>query len=369
LKFKYYSIKKKEKGFVIKYIQKITQLSVSQIKKLIKRKRKFGKIEVLENYCHKFPTIYGVSEIQRLLDTDNAHDRLSGYATKRIMERELNIFGNEKFEIISQISVAQIYNIRNQKVQYKSGSLTFKHTKAVQRDIGIRKKPQTDGKPGFLRVDSVHQGDLDKAKGVYHINLVCEETQWEIIGCVEGISDRFLLPLLVTLLDEFPFRILGFHSDNGGEYINYQVSKMLQKIFVEQTKSRSRKSNDNGLVETKNGAIIRKHFGHAHIPKQFAKYINIFYKEYFYEYLNFHRPCGFATDTISKSGKITKKYSTYLTPYEKLKSIPNWTEYLKENISPDELEKYSLRQSDNQCAQKMKTEKLKLLEKLRKIAV
>lgn len=369
LKFRYYSIKKKDKGFVIRYIEKITQLSVGQIKKLIKRKRKLGRIEVFKNSCHKFPTIYGTSEIQRLLDTDNAHDRLSGYATKRIMERELQIFGNEKYEIISQISVAQIYNIRNHKEQYKSNTLTFKHTKAVQRDIGIRKKPQTDGKPGYLRVDSVHQGDLDNEKGVYHINLVCEVTQWEIIGCVEGISERYLLPLLITLLDAFPFRILGFHSDNGGEYINYQVSKMLQKLFIEQTKSRSRRSNDNGLVETKNGSIIRKHFGRGHIPKNFAKEINTFYKEYFYEYLNFHRPCGFATDTVSKNGKVTKKYSTYLTPFEKLKSFPNWESYLKENISAEELEIYSLRQSDNDCATKMKAAKLKLLEKLRKNAV
>ena len=370
VKFRYFSLKKrKERGFVIRYIQKITKLSISQIKKLIKKKKIHRRILLNTSNRTKFPVKYNTSDIQRLIDTDNAHNRLSGYATKQILRREFEIFGKVEYERICAISVAQIYNIRNHKEQYKSASLTFKHTKAVQRDIGIRKKPQTNGKPGYLRVDSVHQGDLDKEKGVYHINLVDEETQWEIIGCVEGISERYLLPLLVALLDEFPFVILGFHSDNGGEYINYQVSQMLQKLFIEQTKSRSRKSNDNGLVETKNGSIIRKHFGHGHIPRSYAREINSFYKEYFYEYLNYHRPCGFATDTISKNGKVTKKYSTYLTPYEKLKTIPNWEQYLKEGITKEQLENYSLKQSDNECAKKMTKAKEKLMENLKKKAV
>lgn len=88
-------------------------------------------------------------------------------------------------------------------------------------NIGERRKPEPYGKPGYLRVDSVHQGDQDKEKGVYHINLVDEVTQWEIVGCVEGISEHFLVPLLTRLMEQFPFRIIEFHSDNGSEYINY----------------------------------------------------------------------------------------------------------------------------------------------------
>lgn len=107
----------------------------------------------------------------------------------------------------------------------------------------------------------MHQGDFDLEKGVYHINLVDEVTQIEYVGCVKVISEYFLLPLLEELLKTFPFRIFGFHSDNGSEYINYQVSKMLQKMLVEQTKSRSRRTNDNALVEGKNGAIVRKYLG------------------------------------------------------------------------------------------------------------
>ena len=51
------------------------------------------------------------------------------------------------------------------------------------------------------------------------------------------------------MLAQFPFRILGFHSDNGSEFINYKVAELLNKLLIEQTKSRPRRSNDNGLVE------------------------------------------------------------------------------------------------------------------------
>jgi hypothetical protein len=102
-------------------------------------------------------------------------------------------------------------------------------------------------------------------KGVYHINAVDEVTQWEIVGSVEQISEAFLLPMLKEMLAQFPFRIRGFHSDNGSEYINHLVAELLGKLLIEQTKSRPRHSNDNGLAESKNGAVVRKHMGaYAH---------------------------------------------------------------------------------------------------------
>ena len=67
------------------------------------------------------------------------------------------------------------------------------------------------------------------------------------------------------MMEQFPFPILGFHSDNGSEFINHTVAKLLNKLLIEQTKSRPRHSNDNGLVERKNGAVIRKHMGFDHI--------------------------------------------------------------------------------------------------------
>ncbi|MBK8870459.1 MAG: transposase family protein [Elusimicrobia bacterium] len=139
-------------------------------------------------------------------------------------------------------------------------------------------------------MDTVHQGDLDRKKGAYHINLVDVVTQWEIVLCVEQIAERFLVPALEGALSMFPFRILGFHSDNGSEYINRIVASLLNKLLIEQTKSRAGRTNDNALVEGKNGSVIRKHMGYGHIAPRHARAINEFYRTHFNGYLNFHRP-------------------------------------------------------------------------------
>ena len=182
------------------------------------------------------------------------------------------------------------------------------------------------GIPGFLRVDTVHQGDRKIAmfkyeKGVYHLNLVDEVTQWEMVFCVETISELHLKPIFEQLQQMFPFVILNFHSDTGRENINYMVADILNRLVINQTKSRSRHCNDNALVESKNGSIIRKHMGYSHIPKSYAQEINEFYQKFFNPYLNFHRPSGFATTTIDRRGKEKKKYDIYLTPYAKLKTL------------------------------------------------
>ena len=226
-------------------------------------------------------------------------------------------YRDARFERLSQISVSHLYNLRGSRV-YQSRSLTYTKTPTTRVDIGIRKKPCPEGQPGFLRVDSVHQGDMDKHKGVYHVNLVDEVTQDEIVVTVEGISEEFLRPALETALKDFPFVILGFHSDNGSEYINKVVARLLQKLLIEQTKSRSRRTNDNALVEGKNAAVVRKHFGYAHIPRKYATLMNKFNRDHLNPHLFFHRQCAFATETIDERGKIKKVYKDYLTPCEKL---------------------------------------------------
>jgi transposase InsO family protein len=364
-RFRYFSIEKNARSEVRKYITLMTKYSPSQLTKLISKKKKTGKVRRSETPRNQFLRRYGATDIELLLKTDNAHSRISGPATKKILEREYSVFGKVAYENIKRISSSHIYNLRQTR-QYTSQALTFEKTNPVDRNIGERRKPRPDGKPGFLRVDSVHQGDFNKEKGVYHINIVDEVTQFEWVGCVETISELHLKVLLQKLLEQIPFKVLNFHSDNGSEYINKVVSEILSYLFIGQTKSRSRHSNDNALAEGKNGSRIRKHMGRWHIPKHNAKSVDQFYQEYFNIYLNFHRPCGFATITVDKRGKEKKKYDTYMTAYEKLKSLPNAEQYLKEGITFEELDKIAYAFSDNEWAEKMQKVKEKLLENCRK---
>jgi len=360
-KFHYFSESKKDRGIIKNYIITLTGYSEGQIDKLIQRKKQHGRVFLMERTQNVFAKKYEVEDVVLLAETARTCQYPNGKAVKALMSDMYQLYGDLRFEKLQHLSVSHFYNLRETNI-YQSRMLDYTKTCPVKIAIGERRKPEPNGKPGFLRVDSVHQGDLDKKKGVYHINLVDEVTQWEIVGCVEGISEYFLLPLLEELIEAFPFKILNFHSDNGSEYINYTVAKLLNKLSIEQTKSRSRKSQDNGLVEGKNNAIIRKQMGYIYIPKKHAKSINQFYKNFLNSFLGFHRHCAFATDIIDEKGKIKKKYDIYLTPCQRLLTISNVEQYLKEGVTRESLEKEMLAVSHLKVAEELQKEKSKLFK-------
>lgn len=368
VKFRYFRLRKKDKGSILKYILQVTGLSRVHLKRLIKRRRKTGSLKLSESWGRKntFKVTYGPKDTELLVKVDNAHKRLNGPATKKILISEWQDYGKIEFQNLKNISISRLYDLRKTR-RYTLRSLTLIDTDPVKRNIGERKKPQPQGKPGYLRVDSVHQGDKGEEKGVYYINLIDEVLQWELLLCVEGISEKYLKPALETILVCFPFVLKGFHSDNGSEYINYVVAQILNKLSIKQTKSRSRKTNDNALVEGKNGSVVRKWFGRNHIPKNYAPPINEFCQKYLNIYLNFYRPCGFATTVIDRKGKRKKtyKFKNYLTPYQKLKKLKNWTQYLAPGRTEKELDDICLAHSPTEFAELMQQERIKLFKQFK----
>jgi hypothetical protein len=138
------------------------------------------------------------------------------------------------------------------------------------------------------------------------------------------------------------------------------VAKLLNKLLVEQTKSRPQHSNDNGLVEAKNGAVIRKHMGYDHIESQHAEAIEEFYERYFNPYLNFHRPCGVPEVVTNSKGKRRRVYRWYATPWEILRQSPDMTRHLRSNMTRAELERQARAESDTEVARRMQEAKEKL---------
>jgi len=365
VKFRYTRLRKKEKGIVKKYLIAMTGYSETQIDRLIHRKKAWGRVAQKTRTQPSFERIYTSEDIALLAEVDNAEERRTGGALKKTLSDMFHVYGDKRFERLSHISISHIYNLRGTR-QYGSKSLTYTKTPTTSVDIGLRKKPRPEGQPGFLRVDSVHQGDRDKEKGVYHINLVDEVTQDEIVVTVERISEEFLRPALEVALEDFPFVILGFHSDNGSEYLNKRVAEMLQKLLIEQTKSRSRRTNDNALVEGKNAAVVRKHFGYMHIPKKYARLMNEFNRDHLNPYLFLHRQCAFPTDVVDDKGKIKKVYKEYRTPCEKLLSIPDVEQYLKPGVTRESLQKQMMAKTHLAAAQEMQDAKKKLFAQFRR---
>jgi len=361
-RFDYYSRRKKEKGLLRRYMMLITGFHEAQLDRLIQQRLLTGGIKAAWGQRNKFPITYTKEDIELLAETDNLHERLAGPATKYILGNELE-FGDMRYKRLSCISVSHIYNLR-EKPAYRFKSLTVSRTKSVQVPIGKRGKPKPNGKPGHLRVDTVHQGDLNGVKGVYHINMVDEVTQWQIVACVEAISEDWLKDVLEAVIMMFPFIIRGFHSDNGGEFINRDVARMLSVLLIKQSKSRSGRTNDNALVEGKNGSVIRKHMGHWHIERSHAGAIHRFYMEYFNIYLNYHRPCGFATISIDEKGKQRRTYETYQTPHQAFMALKDPVQYLREGVTLEELDKTAKAHSANGFARLMQDAKNDLFRKV-----
>ncbi len=198
------------------------------------------------------------------------------------------------------------------------------------------------------------------------INAVDCVSQWELVASCERISEAYLLPVIETLLAQFPFVIRGFHADNGSEYINHRVAQLLAKLNVELTKSRPRASNDNALAETKNGAVVRKHLGYSHIPQRFAGEVNRFCHQHLNPYLNFHRPCLFAEESLDTKGKVRKRYPQRLvmTPFEKLASLPKPSRFLKSGITLNSLRTQAVKMSDNEAAARLAAARRKLFQSI-----
>lgn len=363
VRFRYLTSARPDKGVVIRYLMKVSGYSRQQITRLVTQYRDTGQLKRRQRTVAGFVSRYTTEDIRLLAVMDERHETPCGPAVKKLCERAYRVFGQVEYERLATISVSHLYNLR-QTTTYSRQRRHFEKTRPKVSSIGERRKPRPNGKPGFIRIDTVHQGDQDKQKGVYHINAVDEQTQFEVVCGVEKISELYLIPGLEEMLEAFPFTLLGFHSDNGSEYINGQVAELLDKLCIEFTKSRSRHSNDNALAESKNAAVVRKQFGYSHIPQRWAPLINEFNRQHLNPYLNFHRPCFFPETRTDAKGKERKvyRYENLMTPYDKLKSLPDAKDYLKPGVTFEILDAVALQISDNQAAEQLQKARQKLFK-------
>ena len=219
VRFRYHiGLSRAGKGLVREFLAKVTGYSDSQLSRLIAQQRRTGRIRDhrLRPPARPFATVYTTADAVLPAEVDEAFGQLSGPATKRILWRQYHVFGDERFERLAEISNGHIYNLRGRRA-YRSARTTFRATRGAISSIGKRRRPRPEGRPGFVRVDTVHSGDLGGEKGVYVINMVDEVTQFQQLAAVPRITEHFMVPVLAALVGAFPFRVLGFHADNGSE--------------------------------------------------------------------------------------------------------------------------------------------------------
>src|ERR1700685_3146345 len=352
----YRKLKRSGRGLVRRYVGKMTGLSRAQATRLLGMYMRGEKVQPNPYRRRRFAERYTHADAELLATVDEAHDTISGPATRKILQRAHYDFQDAQYTRLAELSVAQLYRMRKSRA-YRQRLTKYQPTRPSKITIGERRRPEPNGQPGYLRVDTVHQGDQDGIKGVYHINAVDEVTQWEVVGAAAQISEAWLIPVLDAMLAQFPFRIQGFHSDNGSEFIDHTVAALLNKLLIEQTKSRPRHSNDNGLVESKNGAVVRKHMGYTHIAAPHAEEIETFFEQHLNPYLNYHRPCGVPERVINAKGKEKRIYRWYATPWEILRQLPDLARHLKDGVTIEQLEARGRAMSDTLAAEEMQKAK------------
>jgi hypothetical protein len=366
-RFDYPRRNKHERGVLLRYLALITGYSRPQVTRLVKRWRgnRLAATPLKKRYgapAAPFARKYTSADVKLLVEMDRANEDVCGPAIAHLFKRALWVYGDARYERLATLSVSHLYNLRK-SVGYQRLRVVLTKTNPVCNAIGVRRAPRPEGRIGFVRIDTVHQGDLDGIKGVYHITCVDEVSQWQVEACVQGISEAFLMPVLELVMEQFPFVVHGFHSDNGSEFINARVASLLEKLRIDQTKSRSRHSNDNALAESKNASVVRKHMGYSHIPQHYAAPINAFYLKLFNPWLNLHRPCMFATEAISAKGKVVKRYQhrDVKTPLECLALLSQQGLVdLKEGITLQALQAQAAAQTDLAAAQSMQRAKIAL---------
>ena len=195
VRFRYHlGLSRAGKGRVREFLAKVTGYSDSQLSRLIAQQRRTGRIRDhrLRPPARPFATVYTTADAVLLAEVDEAFGQPSGPAIKRILWRQYHVFGDERFERLARISNGHIYNLRGRRA-YRSARTTFRATRGAISSIGKRRRPRPEGRPGFVRVDTVHSGDLGGEKGAYVIDMVDEVTQFQQLAAVPRITEH--LPL------------------------------------------------------------------------------------------------------------------------------------------------------------------------------
>jgi hypothetical protein len=167
--FRYVQLGKADKGLIVAYLGCITGYSRQQLTRLTRHYRNEGRLRWAMRPASGFASCYTDEDIRLLAEIDALHDTPSGPAVKKLCERAWRCFGDARYKRLAGIPVSHLYNLRQSK-PYRARRGHFDKTRPVARPIDVRKKPDPQGRPGFICIDTVHQGDADGIKGLYHID-------------------------------------------------------------------------------------------------------------------------------------------------------------------------------------------------------
>lgn len=230
----------------------------------------------------------------------------------------------EEVKLLMKISPATIDRILSSRKGQKSkrGLCTTKPGSMLRNMIPVKTGQWDESRPGYFEADTVaHCGGSLEGSYVNTLNLVDIATGWTVQRAIWGKGENGVFAALKSIESILPFRIRGFDSDNGKEFLNYRLYKYFHRREkpVEFTRSRAYKKNDNAHIEEKNWTVVRQYLGYERLDKpELVNMINDLYTKELYYFINFYKPSLKLKGKIRIGSQVKKLYDKAKPPYTRL---------------------------------------------------
>jgi hypothetical protein len=252
------------------------------------------------------------------------------------------------------ISPAQIDRLlRPARVQHpKKGLSATRPGTLLRHAVPTRSGPPDTTRPGSVEADTVAHCD-DSTEGDYVNSLTFTElySGWTENRAVWNKSAAAVLVQLKELEKVVPFAMKDFHTDNGGEFLNWALHRHLSRrpVKLPWTRSRAYRKNDNAHCEQKNWTHVRQLFGHERFGHaQLVPLMNDLYGKEWSQYTNHFKPTFKLLKREKKNGKTKRIYEKKpQTPYQRLLESPDIAEARKATLRAehDALDPWALKKS------------------------
>lgn len=211
---------------------------------------------------------------------------------------------------------------------------TTKPGTLLKNEIPLRVGDWNESKPGFLEVDTVaHCGDSMAGMFANTLSATDIATGWFEAEAVLGKSQERVFLGIENIRKRLPFSLLGLDSDNGYEFINWELYEYCKNTDVVFTRSRPYKKNDNAHIEQKNWTCVRKILGYMRIESQEqVDVMNELFRGPLRDYINFFLPSVKCVEKKRVGSKIVKKYDTAKTPYQRVLACTDIPESTKTEL-------------------------------------
>lgn len=204
----------------------------------------------------------------------------------------------------------------------KIGLATTKPGSLLKKPIPIATSQWDQAVPGFLEADTVaHCGTSMAGSFVYTVNFVDIATGWSAFAAVWGRGQLGVFAALQHVEQELPFRIRGFDSDNGSEFLNHHLYTYFttRKPRVVYTRSRPYQKNDNAHIEQKNWSNIRQYLGYGRFDNpQIVPLLNDLYANELSLLVNFFLPSFKLIEKHRHGAQLRKRHDAPKTPAQRL---------------------------------------------------